>query len=71
MAKPNLRPDHNGTQRAQFDSNKRKIFATQRVCGICGAERQQRGTKAVQLNELQCRAIIAAYLDLISDLSEQ
>lgn len=32
----NLRPDHNGTQRAQFESNKRKIYATQTVCGICG-----------------------------------
>ena len=28
MAKPNLRPDHNGTQRAQFESNKKKIYAT-------------------------------------------
>lgn len=36
MAKPNLRPDHNGTQRAQFNSNKKKIYATQTVCGICG-----------------------------------
>ena len=25
MAKPNLRPDHNGTQRAQFESNKKKL----------------------------------------------
>ena len=36
MAKPNVRPDHNGTQRAQFESNKKKIYATQQVCGICG-----------------------------------
>ena len=36
MTKPNLRPDHNGTQRAQFESNKKKIYATQTVCGICG-----------------------------------
>ena len=36
MAKPNLRPDHNGTQRAQFESHKKKIFATQKICGICG-----------------------------------
>ena len=36
MAKPNLRPDHNGTQRAQFESNKKKIYATQTICGICG-----------------------------------
>ncbi|MBR7039925.1 MAG: HNH endonuclease [Oscillospiraceae bacterium] len=35
-SKANTRPDHNGTQRAQFESNKRKIFATQEVCGICG-----------------------------------
>lgn len=35
-ARPNLRPDHNGTQRAQFESNKRKIYMTQKVCGICG-----------------------------------
>lgn len=36
MAKPNLRPDHNGTQRAQFESNKKKIYATQRICALCG-----------------------------------
>jgi 5-methylcytosine-specific restriction endonuclease McrA len=35
-AKPNLRPDHNGPQRTQFTSNKKKIYATQKVCGICG-----------------------------------
>ena len=35
-ARPNLRPDHNGPQRAQFESNKKKIYATQKVCGICG-----------------------------------
>ena len=34
--KANLRPDHNGTQRAQFESNKKRIYATQSVCGICG-----------------------------------
>ncbi len=34
--RPNLRPDHNGTQRAQFESNKKKIYASQKVCGICG-----------------------------------
>lgn len=36
MAKPNLRPDHNGTQRSAFESAKKKIFAAQTVCGICG-----------------------------------
>lgn len=35
-SKANLRPDHNGTQRRQFESNKKKIYATQKVCGICG-----------------------------------
>ena len=35
-SKANTRPDHNGTQRAQFESNKKKIYATQSVCGICG-----------------------------------
>jgi 5-methylcytosine-specific restriction endonuclease McrA len=35
-SKANLRPDHNGTQRAQFESNKKRIYATQTVCGICG-----------------------------------
>ena len=38
MPKPNQRPDHNGTQRAQFDSNKKRIYATQKICGICGHE---------------------------------
>lgn len=33
-----VRPDHNGPQRAQFNSNKKKILATQSVCGICGRE---------------------------------
>lgn len=37
-ARPNLRPDHSGPQRAQFESNKKKIYATQTVCGICGKE---------------------------------
>jgi 5-methylcytosine-specific restriction endonuclease McrA len=30
------RPDRNGWARAQFDKNKKKIYATQDVCGICG-----------------------------------
>lgn len=34
--KANLRPDHNGTQRRQFESHKKKIYATQKNCGICG-----------------------------------
>ena len=35
MSKGN-RPDQNGTHRAQFDKNKKKILATQDICGICG-----------------------------------
>lgn len=31
-----VRPDHDGTHRALFDKNKKKIYATQTVCGICG-----------------------------------
>ena len=30
------RPDHDGIHRAQFERNKKKIYATQTVCGICG-----------------------------------
>lgn len=30
------RPDRDGTHRRQFDINKKKIYATQDVCGICG-----------------------------------
>ncbi len=30
------RPDRSGTHRAQFDKNKKKIYATQTTCGICG-----------------------------------
>ena len=33
---PIKRPDRDGTHRKQFDSNKKKIYATQTVCGICG-----------------------------------
>lgn len=30
------RPDQDGSHRAQFDRNKKIIYATQKVCGICG-----------------------------------
>ena len=30
------RPDHDGTHRAAFERNKKIIYATQTVCGICG-----------------------------------
>ena len=30
------RPDHDGTHRLAFERNKRKIFASQSICGICG-----------------------------------
>lgn len=32
------RPDQNGTHRGTFEKNKKKIYATQSVCGICGRE---------------------------------
>ena len=30
------RPDHDGTHRLAFERAKKKIYATQTVCGICG-----------------------------------
>ena len=36
MSKNKNRPDQDGKHRAQFDKNKKKIYATQTVCGICG-----------------------------------
>lgn len=30
------RPDQDGTHRLAYERNKKKIFATQTVCGICG-----------------------------------
>lgn len=32
----NNRPDRNGTHRGQFEKNKKRIYAAQTVCGICG-----------------------------------
>ncbi len=31
-----FRADRDGTHRGAFEKNKKKIYATQRVCGICG-----------------------------------
>ena len=37
MPQPNRnRPDKDGTHRAAFERNRKKIYATQTVCGICG-----------------------------------
>ena len=36
MAKPRNRPDKDGTHRLAFDRAKKKIYATQTACGICG-----------------------------------
>ena len=36
MAAKRNRPDHDGTHRLSFERNKKKIYATQAVCGICG-----------------------------------
>lgn len=35
MARPR-RADESGAHRAQYEHNKKKIYATQTVCGICG-----------------------------------
>lgn len=32
------RPDKDGSHRLAFERNKKKIYATQTVCGICGGE---------------------------------
>ena len=32
------RADQNGTHRGPFEKNKKRIYATQSVCGICGRE---------------------------------
>lgn len=34
--KKNTRPDRDGKHRAAFDKNRKRIYATQSVCGICG-----------------------------------
>lgn len=31
-----FRPDRDGAHRRQYELNKKKIYATQTVCGICG-----------------------------------
>ena len=36
MSKNKNRPDQDGKHRAQFDKNKKRIYATQTICGICG-----------------------------------
>lgn len=33
---PTPRPDRSGTHRRQFDINRKRIYATRTVCGICG-----------------------------------
>lgn len=35
-SKNSYRPDKDGTHRAAFEKNKKKIYATQELCGICG-----------------------------------
>ncbi|MFR1105767.1 MAG: HNH endonuclease [Acutalibacteraceae bacterium] len=36
MAGARYRPDHDGPHRLAFERNKKRIFASQTVCGICG-----------------------------------
>lgn len=36
MPAKRYRPDKDGTHRGAFEKNKKKIYATQTVCGICG-----------------------------------
>lgn len=34
--KKNNRPDQNGTHRGAFEKNKKRVYATQDTCAICG-----------------------------------
>lgn len=36
MAQARYRPDKDGTHRSQYERNKKRVFATQTICGICG-----------------------------------
>lgn len=36
MSKNKYRPDQDGTHRAAYEKAKKRIYATQTVCGICG-----------------------------------
>ena len=36
MQQQRYRPDKDGPHRAQFEKNKRRVYATQNTCGICG-----------------------------------
>lgn len=36
MAQKRNRPDKDGSHRLAFERNKKKIYATQNTCGICG-----------------------------------
>lgn len=36
MSKNKYRPDQDGTHRAAYERAKKRIYATQTVCGICG-----------------------------------
>lgn len=38
MSKNKNRPDQDGIHRSIFDKNKKKIYATQTICGICGRD---------------------------------
>lgn len=42
MAKPNLRPDHNGTQRSAFESAKKKIKGGRTTLFWCEILKKQR-----------------------------
>ena len=43
--KKRYRPDKDGTHRTAFERNKRKIYATQEICAICGKPVEKEGGK--------------------------
>lgn len=36
MAAPNRRADHTGQHRTAYEKNRKRVLATQDICGICG-----------------------------------
>lgn len=42
------RPDQSGVHRGAFERNKKKIYATQTVCGICGKPVDWRNFRKIQ-----------------------
>ena len=53
QSKRNSRPDHQKGQRMEYERNRKKIIASQEVCGICG----KRVNKRLKYPNLMCATI--------------